>query len=56
MQVEFIDQICMPVYNNIATLSDSLKPMLTGKIATDLYNVNVYVNEFLRLYNILTIL
>jgi len=30
MQVEFIDQICMPVYHNITNLSDSLKPMLTG--------------------------
>ena len=31
MQVEFIDQICLPVYQNLITLSDNLQPMLTGK-------------------------
>jgi len=30
MQVEFIDQICLPVYQNLITLSDNLQPMLTG--------------------------
>ena len=38
MQVEFIDQICLPVYQNLITLSDNLQPMLTGKtIISDLY-------------------
>ena len=32
MQVDFIDQICLPVYNSLANTSDHLKPMLNGKI------------------------
>merc|ERR1719350_1298439 len=30
MQVEFIDQICLPVYKNLIVMSDHLQPMLTG--------------------------
>ena len=30
-QVEFIDQICLPVYKNLIVMSDHLQPMLTGK-------------------------
>ena len=31
MQVDFIDQICLPVYNSLASTSDHLKPMLSGR-------------------------
>jgi len=30
MQVDFIDQICLPVYNSLANTSDHLRPMLNG--------------------------
>jgi len=30
MQVEFIDQICLPVYTNLINMSEQLQPMLTG--------------------------
>lgn len=28
--MDFIDQICLPVYKNLVTLSDHLNPMLAG--------------------------
>ena len=28
--MDFIDQICLPVYKNLVTLSDHLNPMLSG--------------------------
>lgn len=40
MQVEFIDSICLPVYTNLVKLSDSLQPMLTGKLQ-DVTNVTL---------------
>jgi len=30
MQVDFIDQICLPVYNSLANTSEHLRPMLNG--------------------------
>jgi dual 3',5'-cyclic-AMP and -GMP phosphodiesterase 11 len=33
MQVEFVDQVCLPVYKCMATLSDALQPMLDGCLA-----------------------
>ena len=30
VQVEFIDQICLPVYTNLINMSEQLQPMLTG--------------------------
>jgi len=33
MQVEFVDQVCLPVYRCMSTLSDNLSPMLDGCVA-----------------------
>ena len=40
MQVDFIDQICLPVYNSLANTSDHLKPMLNGKKENYAINLN----------------
>ena len=43
MQVDFIDQICLPVYTSLANTSDHLRPMLTGEVLYSINNYNIII-------------